>query len=442
MPSPRERAIKPTDLRGILRYVPMFRDHVFVIAVDGAVVSHENFVNLVTDIAVLRSLAIKVVLVHGIGHQLAELAAGHRITPSDAHGEGPTDAPTMALAREAAALVSQTVLEHLSQAGLRCAITNAVRATRVGLIKGRDHVFTGKVEKVDTALLTSMLGQDILPLVTPILCDREGQSLRVNSDHLAAELAVALGASKLIYLTPHAGLTVGGEVKVNLPEDELAALLADRRSGIEPRLRSKAQQAAFALDEGVPRAHILDGRVFGGLLIEIFDKVGLGTMVHANDYDRIRPARKKDAQSLYNLARHGARADALVARSRQQIEQSIADFVVYEIDDSIIGCAALRRFDSQPALMEIGAVYVQPFYHGRGVGTKLVEFLKRKAKQAGARKLVALTTQTQGFFTGSCGFEEGSVADLPAQRRRELKASGRNSRVLTFPLARFSGSPR
>ncbi len=442
MPTPRERAIKPTDLRGILRYVPMFRDHVFVIAVDGAVISHENFPNLVTDIAVLRSLAIKVVLVHGIGHQLSMLAKDHRISATDIPGEGPTDAPTMSLAREAAALVSQTILEHLSQAGLRCAITNAVRATRVGVIRGRDHLFTGKVEKVDTALLTSMLGQDILPLVTPILCDREGQSLRVNSDHLAAELAVALGASKLIYLTPFPGLVVDGEVKVNLPEDELAALLASRNSGLEPRLRSKAQHAAFALDEGVPRAHILDGRVFGGLLIEIFDKVGLGTMVHANDYDRIRPARKKDAQSLYNLARHGARSDTLVARSRQQIEQSIGEFVVYEIDDSIIGCAALRRYESQPALMEIGAVYVQPFYHGRGVGTKLVEYIKRKAKQAGARKLIALTTQTQGFFTASCGFEEGSVADLPASRRKELRSSGRNSRVLTFPLSRYSASPR
>lgn len=442
MSSPRERAIKPTDLRGILRYVPMFRDHVFVIAVDGAVVGHENFVNLVTDIAVLRSLSIKVVLVHGIGHQLGDLIREHHVKAQDIHGEGPTDAPTMSLAREAAALVSQTILENLSQAGLRCAITNAVRATRVGVIRGKDHLFTGKVEKVDTALLTSMLGQDILPLVTPIVCDREGQSLRVNSDHLAAELAVALRASKLIYLTPYAGLTVRGEVKINLPEDELAALLKDRKSGLEPRLRSKALHAAFALDEGVPRAHILDGRVFGGLLIEIFDKVGLGTMVHANDYDRIRHAKKKDAQALYNLAKHGARSDALVARSRLQIEQSVGDFIVYEIDDSIIGCASLRRFPSQPGVMEVGAVYVQPFYHGRGVGTKLVEYIKRKAKQAGARKLVALTTQTQGFFTGACAFEEGTQADLPAERRRELRSSGRGSRVLTFSLKRFVENPR
>ena len=433
--------MKPTDLRGILRYVPMFRDHVFVVAVDGSIISHENFANIVTDIAVLRSLSIKVVLVHGIGQQLIGLAGEHNIALSDIQGEGPTDTATMSLAREASALVSQSVLEHLSQAGLRCAITNAVRSTKVGVIKGKNYLFTGKVEKVDAAILKSMLAQDILPLVTPIVCDREGQSLRVNSDHLAMELAVALGASKLIYLTPFSGLQIEGVLKVNLPEDELKSRLANKQAKLDPRIRSKAVQAAKALAEDVPRAHILDGRVFGGLLTEIFDKVGLGTMVHANDYDRIRQAKKKDAQALYNLAKHGAKSDALVGRTRQQIEQSFGEFYVYEIDDSIIGCAALRPYPGGKS-MEICAVYVQPFYHGRGVGRKLVEFAKRRAKDLGAKKLIALTTQTQGFFQSACGFQVATLSELPAERRKELKASGRNSQVLAFPLRRLSDSVR
>jgi len=407
MSSQRERAMKPTDLRGILRYVPMFRDHVFVIAVDGSIVSHENFANIVTDIAVLRSLSIKVVLVHGIGQQLVGLAGEHNIALSDIQGEGPTDVSTMSLAREASALVSQSVLENLSQAGLRCAITNAVRSTKIGRLKGVDHLYTGKVEKVDAAILKSMLSQDILPLVTPIVCDREGQSLRVNSDHLAMELAVALGASKLIYLTPFSGLQVDGVVQLNLPEDDLKRLLADKHAKLDPRIRSKAVQAAKALD---------------------------------ND-DRIRQAKKKDAQALYNLAKHGAKTDALVARTRQQIEQSFADFYVYEIDDSIIGCAALRPYPGGKN-MELGAVYVQPFYHGRGVGSKLVEFAKRQAKKLGAKKLIALTTQTQGFFQSACGFVPGALTDLPAERRKSLKASGRNSQVLSFTLSRLNDSVR
>jgi amino-acid N-acetyltransferase len=309
------------------------------------------------------------------------------------------------------------------------------------VIKGKNHLFTGKVEKVDVAILKSMLAQDILPLVTPIVCDREGQSLRVNSDHLAMELAAAMGASKLIYLTPFPGLQINGQVRINLPEDELKKILADKSIVLDPRIRSKAVQAAKALDENVPRAHILDGRVFGGLLTEIFDKVGLGTMIHANDYDQIRQAKKKDAQALYNLAKHGAKTDALVLRTRQQIEQSISEFFVYEIDDSIIGCAALKPYPDGKT-MEVCAVYVQPFYHGRGVGKKLVEYAKLRAKDCGAKKLVALTTQTQGFFQSACGFVAGSLKDLSPARRKELKASGRNSHVLQFPLRKLKDGVR
>ena len=230
-------------------------------------------------------------------------------------------------------------------------------------------------------------------------------------------------------------------MQLNLPEDDLKRLLADKHAKLDPRIRSKAVQAAKALDNDVPRAHTLDGRVFGCPLTEIFDKVGLGTMVHANDYDRISQAKKKDAQALYNLAKHGAKTDALVARTRQQIEQSFADFYVYEIDDSIIGCATLRPFPGGKS-MELGAVYVQPFYHGRGVGSKLVEFAKRRAKQLGAKKLIALTTQTQGFFQSACNFVPGALTDLPAERRKALKASGRNSQVLSFSLSRLSDSVR
>ena len=92
--------------------------------------------------------------------------------------------------------------------------------------------------------------------------------------------------------------------------------------------------------------------------------------------------------------------------------------------------------------MELGAVYVQPFYHGRGVGSKLVEFAKRRAKQLGAKKLIALTTQTQGFFQSACNFVPGTLTDRPAERRNALKESGRNSQVLSFSLSRLSDSLR
>ena len=98
--------IKPTDLRGILQYVPRFQGQIFVIAIDGSIVADENFANLIVDIAVLRSLGIKIVLVHGIGHQLRELSVMREIPLSNVDGSGVTDAATLDLAIRASSRVA------------------------------------------------------------------------------------------------------------------------------------------------------------------------------------------------------------------------------------------------------------------------------------------------------------------------------------------------
>jgi len=110
--------IKPTDLRGILQYVPRFQGQIFVIAFDGSIVADENFGNLLVDVAVLRSLGIKVVLAHGIGQQLRELSQLRGVSLSDVEGTGITDAPTLDLAIRASARVSHLILEGLAQNNL------------------------------------------------------------------------------------------------------------------------------------------------------------------------------------------------------------------------------------------------------------------------------------------------------------------------------------
>src|SRR5438552_10391157 len=153
--------LRLTDLREILRYVPRFRDKVFVIALDGAVVDCENFGNLLLDIALLRSLRIGVVLVHGAGHQIRKLAEQTRVTASNTDGTGVTDAATMQLALTAANRVSHRILEGLSSTDLRGACSNALVAHPAGILQGVDHLHTGKVERVDTALLQALLDSDI-----------------------------------------------------------------------------------------------------------------------------------------------------------------------------------------------------------------------------------------------------------------------------------------
>jgi len=428
-----ESAVKPTDLRGILKYVPMFREQVFVIALDGSLVAHEIMQNVLLDIAVLRSLNIKIVLVHGIGQQLNKLAEARGVPISNAHGEGKTDAGTLGLATEASALVTLDIIQGLTRNGLRCATCNGVRSTEVGIVKGEDQLCSGKVEKLDITLFNRLLDADTIPVVAPIAFNREGLSLRINSDLLAAELASKLSASKLIYMTTQDGLKINDLPLTNLPVAELEAILSADAKSIPDRLLSKVQHAVIAIKAGTPRAHILDGRLFGALLNEIFDKVGIGTMVYSNEYQSIRPAVKEDAHSIYNITRNGVRTEKLRDRSQAWIEDSIDSFLVYEIDGSIVACINQQEYDGG-AVVEVGSVYVQPFYQNKGVGHKMVEYVCSKAKTAGAKRVIALTTQATKFFTKVCDFTEGTTDDLPALRREEYTSNGRNSKILYLDL--------
>src|SRR5882672_12363762 len=141
--------MKLTDLRGILQYIPRFREKTFLISVDGAIVTDENFANILLDVAVLRSLNIRVVLVHGASAQIKALADERRSRASDLDGAGITDADTLQLALTAANRLTHEILEGLSANDLRAACTNAIIAHPMGIIQGVDHLFTGKVERVD-----------------------------------------------------------------------------------------------------------------------------------------------------------------------------------------------------------------------------------------------------------------------------------------------------
>ncbi len=173
-----------TDLREILRYVPQFRDRVFVIALDGAVVEDENFANLLLDIALLRSLRIGVALVHGAGYQIKRMAEQTGQTPSNTDGTGVTDPATLQLALTAANRVTHEVIEGLAAVDLSGAYGNALVAHPAGIIRGVDYQMTGRVERVNTAMLQALLEHDIVPVIPPLGCDGEGApigSIRMRS---------------------------------------------------------------------------------------------------------------------------------------------------------------------------------------------------------------------------------------------------------------------
>src|SRR5580704_4388840 len=218
--------MKPTDLRGILQYIPQFREKTFILALDGAIVTDENFATLLLDVAVLRSLNIRVVLIHGASAQIKALGEEQNVKPSDIDGSGITDANTLQLALTAANRLTHEILEGLSANDIRAASTNAIIAHPMGIIQGVDHLFTGKVERVDTALLQSLLAQGVVPVIPPLGFDGDGKTYRVNSDAVALAVAVALKAIKLIFITTQDGILVQGRVIRQMPVADLESVLA------------------------------------------------------------------------------------------------------------------------------------------------------------------------------------------------------------------------
>lgn len=433
-PAATAAVIKPTDLRGILKYVPRFQGQIFVVALDGSIVADDNFGNLLVDIAVLRSLGIRVVMVHGVGQQMNELSVLRGITISNHDGSGVTDAATLDLAIRAAARVSHLILEGLTQNSLKAAITNAVRALPIGIIRGVDQQFTGKVERVDREFITHILNEGIVPIMQPIGYGPDGKSLRINSDLLAAELAEALQATKIIYLTPFAGLEIDNEIRREIDIEALRDILRTKPERIDELVRSKAMHAVKAIETGTPRVHIVDGRVFDGLLNEIFSSEGVGSLIYGNDYQQIRRATRRDVRALYSLIRGGVKREELLHRTQQAIEKNIDHFYVFEVDETIIACVTLIFYPNKPNLAEIGSLYVLPLYHNRGIGKKMVEFACLRAKEKGAESVVAMSTQSFGFFTGVVDFEEADKSILPESRLKLYEDSGRNPRVLIKKL--------
>ena len=380
--------MKLPELRGILQYVTRFRDKVFIIAINGEILESENFPNILLDIAVLRSLNIKVVLVHGAAFQI-ERAATERGTPvSNIDGTSIIDADTLQVSIDVGIRLTNEIMEGLTQVDLRAAYANCIIAHPAGIIHGVDYQYSGKVEKVDTHSLELLLREDFVPVIPPLGFDGEGRTFRVNSDLVALEVAEALHATKLIYLSAHDGLVLDGERIGHILSTEVANVIRKRRADLSANLMSKLEHAVRACQYGIPRVHLVNGNVNEALLAEIFSNGGIGTMIYSNEYEQIRRLYKKDVRAVVSLIQQSIRDDELVRRTRSEILADIDDYWVLEIDRHIVGCVAMYPYPEEK-MAELACLYVSRSSENQGLGRKLMSFVENMARERGFERLFA-----------------------------------------------------
>jgi amino-acid N-acetyltransferase len=425
--------MKVSDLRGILQYVPRFREKIFVLGVDGEIVASPNFANILLDLAVLRSLSIKVILVHGASHQIQALATARGIPISNADGTGITDDITLRVSLDAATSVTTEIMQGLTNVDLRATCGNVVIAHPAGILGGVDYLNSGRVERVDTKSLHLFLNEGIIPVIPPMGFDGEGRTFRVNSDAIAVEVAEAMQAMKVLFLSASKGLVIGGEMVRQLSIAEAEELVKKKRALVDPPLVSKLEAAARACRQGVARVHLLDGNRDEALLSEVFSHEGVGTMVYSNEYQQIRRIFKKDVRAVMGLIRQSVANEELVRRTRADILAHLEDYWVLEIDRNLIGCVAIHCYPEEKKA-ELACLYVNKHHEGQGYGRKLVSFAEQLSAEKGMKHLFALSTQTFSFFQQKGGFGEVAPDELPPERKRKYDASARKSKVMQKAL--------
>ena len=417
-----------SDLRSILQYVPQFRGRTFVVALDGAVIDSPDFSNILLDLAVLRSLNIKVVLVHGAAAQIEALGAKRNVTLSNIDGTGITDEITLEVSMDAITRLNNAVMQSLTTVKLKAATANAIHAHPAGIIKGVDAGFTGTIEKIDSSVLQSFLDQDILPVVPPLGFDADGQTLRVNSDAVAREVATALNATKILFVSTEDPRDMSIDRQHQWSgEDALAFIEAN--TDLPVGMASKLRHAARATRDGVPRVHLISSCNEDAILSELFSNEGVGLMVYSDAYQKVRPATRADVDELYLLIHRAVEDEQLIERSRSDIQGAIEDYIVVEIDGNVVGCVAVHPYP-EATKAELACLYVKKGHTGQGYGGILVEAAVDRARQLNVGTLFALSTQAAGYLERAGFVRSRDLNDLPERRRVQWEKNGRNAVVL------------
>jgi len=406
-------------------YIRQHRGTKVVIMLPGEFICEPYLESIVSDIALLVSLGIQPVLVHGARSQIkdaleqqsiaSELCNGVRVTPHE-HLEHIVNAVGATRYKLEAQLSCGMPNSAMHGSHLTVRSGNFVNAKPRGIVDGVDYQFTGTVRSIDYEGIQSLLTEQNVVLVSPLGYSLTGELFNVSFSEIAVAIATSIGADKIITYNDEGQIRDGD----NNTYREMT-LLQCKKFLVETQRHRKdntyfsLQACHQACDKGVPRAHIISALENGALLKELFTLDGAGTMVYRDSYETIRRANIEDVTGIFNLIQPLENAGVLVKRSRERLENEIGHFTVMEKDQLVIGCAALYP-DKDSRFGEIACVAIHPDYRGGGRARKLLVHIEKQAARQGLNTLFVLTTQTAHWFIEQ-GFSEISVDALPVSRQ-------------------------
>ena len=412
-----------------------------MIAFGGEVVADDTFLGIVHDLNLLHSLGIKLVVVHGSRPQIEAILKQQNIPSVYNRGLRVTDAETLDCVLEGTGHARSRIEAMLSlgvanspMAGARIRVVggNFLTAKPIGVLDGVDMQWTGEVRRVDVEAIRQRLDDGDIVLVSPLGYSPTGEIFNLAVEEVATQVAVQLVAHKLIFLMDNDGVRNGRrQLLTELSTHDAEALIV-RRAKLPSDVQHYLPCAIRACDNGVKRTHLVSRHHDGALLLELFTRDGIGTMVSAGPLAHLRSATIDDVGGILAIIEPLEDEGVLVRRSRERLEMEIERFVVAEHDDVIIGCAALYAFPKEK-VGELAALAVHPDFRREGYGEALMHEIEQRARKLHLTRLFVLTTRTSGWFIER-GFVESDPSRLPS-RKRDLYNWQRRSLVYEKKLA-------
>lgn len=425
---------KAEDIRDVLRYMKKFQKASVVIYLDDRLLDQPLFTSHIRDIAMLHEAGLQVVIVPGARKWIDEVLAAGGMEWRMKDGMRLTNEKSLPLIKMAAFDVANRIMTSLAGEGKTAVIGNWVRARSMGILDGIDFSAAGDIDKIQIDAVRTILEDRFIPIFPCIGWSLAGKPYNISSIELAAEIAQRLQADKLFFLLPNGelkepDLVIPPEISRS-PSGAIPALNVNEASQIlslnsshqedSSNQREKILQliriGIKACTSGVSRVHILDGLIDGTLPCEIFSNLGCGTMIYKSDYGRIREMTVEDIPAILNLIRPFVEEGILLPRTEQSLATAFSDYIVYELDDGIKGCAALHFYNDYQA--EIASVAVDPVCSHLGIGPKMMENLLNRAKKQQAKSVFILTTRTADWFEMQ-GFVPDDISTLPTKRREQ-----------------------
>lgn len=419
-------------------YIHAYRGKTFVIMLSGEALAHENLGNIINDIALMNSLGVRLVLVHGARPQINQRLAQNGLEGQFHRGRRMTDKPSLECIKDAVGNLRSLIESKLSVglvnspmhgARIRVVSGNFVTAKPLGVHDGVDFQHTGEVRRIDDQAIGQLLNLGYVVLLSCLGYSPTGEAFNMEAEDIATQTAVSLEAEKLLLYGEQQGLFDRDGNQINRISLREAEKQVSEFQGESLRLM---KSAIHACQSGVMRSQIISFAEDGSLLMELFTRNGVGTLIFNSRYEEIRQANIEDVGGILELIHPFEEQGILRRRSRKELEREISLFSVILIDGMIIGCASLHPFKSRQKYAELACVVVHPDYRRGSRGDLLLDHIEELARQQGIEKMFVMTTQTAHWFVER-GFSQTPVESLPADIRQKYNPQ-RQSKIFEKTL--------